>query len=105
MAEEVDLELQPPLVPASGASPAALEAASRSQDRFLEIVGAIVGAGDARRYGALLMAGAHGIASMELSGHLSEAKWGTTGDELVATLVASLPGWNADGPPSRAARR
>jgi len=88
VAEEVDLELQPPLVPASGASPAALEAASRSQDRFLEIVGA----GDARRYGALLMAGAHGIASMELSGHLSEAKWGTTGDELVATLVASLPG-------------
>lgn len=77
--------------PAVGASPAALEVVGRSHDRFLEIVGAIVGPGDARRYGALLMAGAHGIASMELSGHLSEAKWGTTGDELVATLVASLP--------------
>ena len=73
------------------ATDAARVAAGRSQDNFLGIVAAIVGAEDAHRYGALLMASAYGISGMELSGHLSHEKWNTTGDELIAMLVASLP--------------
>lgn len=50
----------------------------------------VVGQDDARRSGALLMSSAHGIAGMEHSRQLSEAKWGTTGDELVQRLIAAV---------------
>ncbi|WP_433089559.1 TetR/AcrR family transcriptional regulator [Dactylosporangium sp. CA-052675] len=66
---------------------AVLRAASRSQDEFLAIVAAIVGEADARRYGALLLTSAHGIAGLELAGHLTAEKWQTNADELVDTLV------------------
>ncbi|MEF9908539.1 TetR/AcrR family transcriptional regulator [Streptomyces sp. P9-A2] len=66
---------------------AAVRASMRFQDEFLAIVAAFVGEQNARHYGALLLAGAHGIADMELSGHLSEDTWRTTADELVDTLV------------------
>jgi AcrR family transcriptional regulator len=69
---------------------AILEAAGRSQDIFLTIVAEVVGREDARRYGALLMSSAHGIASMDLSGHLSAKKWDTSPRELVAMLVRSI---------------
>jgi len=64
-----------------------IDAASGSQDAFLAIVGEVVGAGPARRSAALLMSSTHGIASLELSGQLGQAKWGTTGDELLADLI------------------
>lgn len=76
--------------PPVGDPEATLRAAGRSQDVFLAIVAGVVGAGDARRYGALLMSSAHGIAGMELSGHLSKAKWNVSGDELIGMLVRSI---------------
>jgi hypothetical protein len=66
---------------------AAVRASARFQDEFLAIVASLVGERNARHYGALLLAGAHGIADMELSGHLGEDTWHTTADELVDTLV------------------
>ncbi len=65
-------------------------AASEAQDAFLSIVAEVVGADDARRSGALLMSSAHGIAGMESSGQLNEAKWGTTGVELLTRLIRLL---------------
>ncbi|WP_436532255.1 TetR/AcrR family transcriptional regulator [Actinoplanes sp. HUAS TT8] len=74
--------------PPAGDIQAALNAAQRSQDEFLTIVADLVGPGEARRYGALLLAGAHGITDMAVSGHLSTEKWQTTPEELAETLVA-----------------
>jgi hypothetical protein len=34
-----------------------------------------------------VLTSAHGIAGLELSGHLGAEKWGTDADELVETLV------------------
>ncbi|WP_291050461.1 TetR/AcrR family transcriptional regulator [Herbiconiux sp.] len=65
-------------------------AASGAQDAFLAIVADVVGSDDARSRGALLMSSAHGIAGMESSGQLGEAKWGVTGDRLVEQLIALL---------------
>jgi AcrR family transcriptional regulator len=62
-------------------------AARRFQDEFLAIVAALVGEPDARHYGALLLTSAHGIAGMEVSGHLGTDMWHTTADDLVDTLV------------------
>jgi AcrR family transcriptional regulator len=67
---------------------AIVRAAGHSQDEFLAIVADLVGTGDARRYGALLMAGVHGITGMAVSGHLTAEKWQTSAEELVDTLVA-----------------
>jgi AcrR family transcriptional regulator len=66
---------------------AAVRAAGRFQQEFLAIVAAVVGERNAGHYGALLVTSAHGIADMELSGHLDTDKWRTTADELVDTLV------------------
>lgn len=74
----------------SGDREAASRAVERSQEVFLTIVAAVVGPDDARRFGALLLSSAHGIAGMELSGHLVKEKWNVTGDELVAMLVDSV---------------
>ncbi|MGW0926876.1 TetR/AcrR family transcriptional regulator [Streptomyces sp. NPDC002755] len=69
---------------------AMLEAVEVSHHRFLDMVADVVGESDSRRYGALLMSSAHGIAGMELSGHLAAEKWDTSSEELVAMLVGSL---------------
>jgi AcrR family transcriptional regulator len=66
---------------------AGARAASRAQEEFLSIVAAVVGEADARHYGALLFSSAHGIAELEISGHLTEEKWRTTAEDLIATLV------------------
>ncbi|HEY5358032.1 MAG TPA: TetR/AcrR family transcriptional regulator [Streptosporangiaceae bacterium] len=66
---------------------AGARAASRAQEEFLSIVAAVVGEADARHYGALLFSSAHGIAGLEISGHLTEEKWRTTAEDLIATLV------------------
>ncbi|MGW4519775.1 TetR/AcrR family transcriptional regulator [Amycolatopsis sp. NPDC004378] len=70
--------------------PVAAEAASRVESVYLALVADLVGERDARRYGALLMSSAHGIAGLELSGHLAKEKWEVDGDELVRTLVAAI---------------
>jgi Tetracyclin repressor-like, C-terminal domain len=62
-------------------------AASRAQEEFVAIVAAVVGKADARFYGALLFSSAHGIAELEISGHLTEEKWGATAEDLLASLV------------------
>lgn len=74
----------------AGDPAAAVEAAQRSCDEFLPIVAAVVGEQNARRYGAILLTGAHGAAGLELSGLLSTDKWHTTAEELIDTLVAMV---------------
>ncbi|MGB7235319.1 MAG: TetR/AcrR family transcriptional regulator [Rhodococcus sp. (in: high G+C Gram-positive bacteria)] len=76
--------------PPAGDPAVAAQAVGASQDRFLDIVASVVGEQDARRYGALLLSSAQGIANMELSGHLGQEKWNATGEELVATLVQAV---------------
>ncbi|MBT1545644.1 TetR/AcrR family transcriptional regulator [Curtobacterium aurantiacum] len=65
----------------------AIAAAARAQAEFLAIVGDVVGTERAHLYGAMLLTSAHGIASMDASGHLSPQMWQTTPDEVVAALV------------------
>jgi AcrR family transcriptional regulator len=67
---------------------AGARAALRALDEFLSIVAELVGETDAPHFGALLFSGAHGIAELEISGHLTEDKWRTTAADLIATLVA-----------------
>ncbi|CAN5122764.1 TetR/AcrR family transcriptional regulator [soil metagenome] len=71
---------------------ALVDAASASQDVFLSIVAAVVGDRDSRRVGALLLSAAHGIAGMELAGHLGSEKWGVTGDELLRLQLSLVTG-------------
>jgi AcrR family transcriptional regulator len=66
---------------------AGARAATRAQEEFLSIVAAVVGEADARHYGALLFSSAHGIAELEISGHLTEEKWRTSAEDLIASLV------------------
>ena len=73
--------------PTDDPAEAVLATAERFQDEFLAIVAALVGERDSGHYGALLLASAHGMAGMELSGHLGTDKWRTTSDELVDTIV------------------
>lgn len=65
-------------------------ASSRLQEQFLLIVTDLVGEADARRYAALLMSSAHGIATLEFSGHLAVEKWQVDGDQLVHTLIQAI---------------
>jgi AcrR family transcriptional regulator len=66
---------------------AAVRAAERCQEEFRIVVAAVVGERSARHYGALLLAGAHGIAGMEVSGYLAADKWHTTAGDVLDTLV------------------
>jgi AcrR family transcriptional regulator len=70
---------------------AAVRAAERTWDLFLDIVGRVVGPEQARRYGALLLTNAHGIAGLESSGHLVWDKWHITAEELIEMIVSLLP--------------
>ncbi|MER5808462.1 hypothetical protein ABT143_09755 [Streptomyces sp. NPDC002033] len=63
----------------------------------LAIVADLVGEPDTRRFGALLPAGAHGIADMELTGHLDAEGLNATADELVDTLVRLVTDAGATG--------
>ncbi|WP_424950183.1 TetR/AcrR family transcriptional regulator [Deinococcus sp.] len=74
----------------AGDPQAAAQAASQFQQAFVAIVAELVGEQGARRYAALLLLSAHGVAGMELSGELSHEKWDVTGDELVVMLVAAV---------------
>lgn len=70
---------------------AAARAAGRAQDLFLQIVAGVTGPCQARQYGALLMTSAHGIAGLELSGHLAWDKWHATAEDLIDLLAGLLP--------------
>ncbi|MER5275640.1 TetR/AcrR family transcriptional regulator [Streptomyces sp. NPDC002809] len=76
--------------PADDPAAGRVRAAGRFQDEFLVIVTDLVGERNARHYGALLLAGAHGVAEMELGGHLGADGLRTTPDELVDTLVGMV---------------
>ncbi len=73
--------------PAEDPTAARIRAAGRFQDEFLAIVADLVGEPNAQHYGALLLTSAHGIADMELNGHLATERLRTTSDDLVDTLV------------------
>ena len=75
----------------AGDPTAAARAAGRTWDLFLDIVGRIVGAQQARHYGALLLTSVHGITSLESSGHLVWDKWQTTAEQLIDTVISLLP--------------
>jgi AcrR family transcriptional regulator len=75
----------------AGDPAAAVQAAERTQNLFLDIVGRITGPGRAQRYGALLLTTAHGITGLDLSGHMDLDKWHTTAEELVDTIISLLP--------------
>ena len=74
----------------SGDPAAAVRAAERTQDLFLDIVAKVVGARRKRQYAALLLTSAHGIAGLELSGHLSWEKWHIDADGLVDLMINSV---------------
>jgi AcrR family transcriptional regulator len=75
----------------AGDPTAAVRAAERTQDLFLDLVGRIVGQQRARHYGALLLTTAHGATSFELSGHFVWDKWQTNAEQLIDTMIALLP--------------
>ena len=75
----------------TGDPTAAVRAADRTWELFIDIVGRVVGAEKARRYGALLLTNAHGIAGFESSGHLVWDKWQVTVEELIDMIVGLLP--------------
>lgn len=77
--------------PPAGDPTEAMQVAERAQELFLDIVGRITGAGQARRYAALLLTSAHGITGLDLSGHMDLDKWHTNAEELVDTLISVLP--------------
>jgi len=78
----------------AGDPTAAVRAAERTQDLFLELVGRIVGAQRARHYGALLLTTAHGATSFESSGHFVWDKWQTNAEGIIDTMIALLPAEN-----------
>ena len=70
---------------------ATVRAAERAQDLFLGIVARVVDPQQARQYGGLLLTSAHGIAGLEVSGHLVWDKWHSTAEDLVDLLIGLLP--------------
>jgi AcrR family transcriptional regulator len=70
---------------------AAVHAAERTWDLFLDILGRVVGPEQVRRYGPLLLTSAHGIASLESSGHRVWDKWQITAEEMLDSIITLLP--------------
>lgn len=70
---------------------AAVRAAARTHDLFLQILAGVVGTDRARPYGALLLANTHGITALELSGHLTWEKWHATAENLLDLQISLLP--------------
>lgn len=71
-------------------APEAATAAQRLEHQYLAIVADLVGDAQALRYAALLMSSAHGIAGMEVSGHLAKEKWQVDAEQLVHLLVDAI---------------
>jgi AcrR family transcriptional regulator len=75
----------------AGDPTAAVQAAARTQDLFLDFVARIVGRRRARHYGALLLTAAHGATSFESSSHFVWDKWHTDAEGVIDSLIALLP--------------
>jgi AcrR family transcriptional regulator len=75
----------------AGDPTAAVEAAERTQDLFLDFVAHVVGRRRARHYGALLLTTAHGATSFESSSHFVWDKWHTDAEGVIDSLIALLP--------------
>jgi AcrR family transcriptional regulator len=75
----------------AGDPTAAVQAAGRTWELFLDIVGRNVGPQRAQHYGALLLTNVHGITSLESNGHLVSDKWQTTAEDLIDTAISLLP--------------
>ncbi|GAB2592465.1 TetR family transcriptional regulator [Paractinoplanes abujensis] len=73
------------------AGPEVLRAAGRSQGPFVAVLEELVGDTRAHLYGAMLIAGVHGVIGMEASGQLTRDKWHTDADEILEELIAILP--------------
>lgn len=71
-------------------TPASAVAASRLENEFLTLVADVVGEPDAHRYGALVLSSAHGIAGLELSGHLAKDTWQVGVEQLVQMLIDAI---------------
>ncbi len=81
----------------SGDPTAFARAAQPSQTEFLAVVADLVGEKAARRYAALLISSANGIAGMEASGQLTDPKWGgVSAEDLTDTLVNIIADRNGD---------
>ncbi len=78
---------------------AAVRAAGRAQDLFLEIVARLAGPATAPLYAGLLLTSAHGVTALELSGHLTWDKWHASAEELLDLLVRLLPTEGTSPPP------
>lgn len=76
----------------SGDATVVIGAASRAQDGFLVIVSRVTGQPRAHPTAGLLLSAAHGIADLELSGHLTPQKWHTDGNGLLDLLVQAVHG-------------
>ncbi len=74
----------------TGDPAAAVRAAARSQDLFLHIVARVVGDQRAWQHAGLLLASAHGITDLELSGHLHQDMW-PTAEVMIDLLIGLLP--------------
>jgi AcrR family transcriptional regulator len=75
----------------AGDPTAAVLAAGRTWDLFIDIVARNVGPQRAQHYGALLLTNVHGIASFESSGQFVWDKWQTTAEQLIDTAIGMLP--------------
>ncbi|MFD3563829.1 TetR/AcrR family transcriptional regulator [Streptomyces sp. NPDC058686] len=76
--------------PPTGDAAAAIEAATLAREVFLRVVGRVVGERDAPAAAGLLMSTTHGVADLELSGHLTADKWGIDGDGIIDLLVHTI---------------
>lgn len=66
-------------------------------DAAVAVVADLAGERDARRYAALLISTANGIAGMEVSGQLPNEKWGEVrAEDLIDTLVTMIAGRGAE---------
>lgn len=74
----------------AGDPTAAVRAAVGTQEWFLHIVGEVVGEQRAWRYAGMLLTSAHGVADLELSGHLARDKW-PTAESTADLLIELLP--------------
>lgn len=79
-------------VPARSGAQALMAEASAAQDAFLVLVERVVGAERARPTTGLLLAAAHGVVDLDVSGNLPPGKWDADADALLDLLVRTVAG-------------
>lgn len=63
------------------------ELGARSQEALRALAARVVPGDDAGAFAGLLMASAHGVADLEVSGYLTEEKWNASGDAMIGLLI------------------